>query len=419
MMNLIPSFLGGGSAPAPEEDPNASLVDETAATDPTDTSLVPAPEVPPQVDSANARIAEQLGLTAGTIDRYGDALGIRPAGVKDAIRDFTIGFLSGDPSRATTQKDAIRTQFFGQKLRAQQAALAHQREQRAATTAFLTNLKSIHDPTVPPSIRSTLMKRVVADLGVEMPPEIQKYLVDQKTFNDGALAWFQEQLTSGALDLPGMDKLAPLFTDVGQAMGVVNALNDAYQKALNRKKTIGEIANGQVDNEAKRFGLAQSTDNAPYQGLEALPMMIEREIDARQKGTTMYEQFGAISTNKLIKAGQMYMRRKAMGDPDQGNGLAELLRELLGGTPGAPPPAPGGAPPPGTSVNLPGGGRGSVTPPTPSAVLPDAPPTPNTSMNSFDTSGAGMGYRMPDSFVAGPEEPDLPFGLGLQQKYRP
>jgi len=207
----------------------------------------------PLPQAATATIARRL-LGPALADRYGDVLGIRPTGVADVARDFSIGMVSGDPTKADQLKAQL-VQGYNREKRQEETDLARrQGEARQQLTGFF-NLMS-QGKTVPKELRKDFFEEGFKKLGYEVTsPLLMKVVTNYEKFGNiyDSLSDPMVQQLADDDPLPAQQRLIELGYDGAQVIEFTKQVQEAKRYRAGTQQIIAQT---------KKIGLAQEDPNA-------------------------------------------------------------------------------------------------------------------------------------------------------------
>lgn len=193
---------------------------------PIDNALNPDPTGGvPQADTE--RVARGL-MGDDMINRYGDALGVRPATTVDHLRDFTMGMTHG-ADKVTALKLQVQDAYAKRQLGAQRLAVAEAMQKKQKVMGLFDGIEKLR--TVQPNLRAAIAKEVFTGLGYEnVSPAWIKVASDPDFFDGNSLSKLRQLVNDG--DPVRADELAQQMVggDVGKAVDLVNGIKAADYK---------------------------------------------------------------------------------------------------------------------------------------------------------------------------------------------
>jgi len=178
----------------------------------------------PLPQAATMAIARRL-LGPGLADRYGDVIGARPTNLADHARDFALGFISGDPTKADTLKARVMENYQEELRRTEEAARQREDDARQTVSGFFQLLTQ--GKKVPKELRKDFFKESLPKLGIEpTSPLFLKILSDTDKFGDiyDALADPELQRLSDEDPISAVQRLVAMGHDGGEALQVAQSI---------------------------------------------------------------------------------------------------------------------------------------------------------------------------------------------------
>lgn len=254
------------------------------------------------------RIARQL-FGDELVNQFGDVIGARKPGIRDALRDFTLGAAKG-PEAVGALHEQIRNQAETTMVRQRRAAIAQAQEDRQKATFALSAIEAAN--RLPTKHRKGVLKDLLGQVGIEPPKAVLDMFTDAELIGSLPTKKIIDAINSGESSLS--------FDDVAGVLGSTDRAAGFVQTAIRAKANENDLNKQIVDLERKKLSLADA---------------VRRFKEAQE--TKRERRSGIRSGAKLKKLG-VEQKRRALDEG--GNPLDAAIADLLkGSTPTTPAPS--------------------------------------------------------------------------------
>jgi hypothetical protein len=194
----------------------------------------------PLPQAATMTIARRL-LGPGLADRYGDVIGARPSTLADTARDFAVGFISGDPTRADALKARVMESYREELSRTEEAARQREDDARRTVGDFFQLLTQ--GKKVPKDLRKDFFKESLPKIGIDpTSPLFLKILSDTDKFGDiyDALADPELQRLSDEDPIAAVQRLISMGHDGGEALQVAQSIQQMRRYRADTERIVAQ-----------------------------------------------------------------------------------------------------------------------------------------------------------------------------------
>jgi hypothetical protein len=251
--------------------------------------------------SDTATVARSL-LGDAAVEQFGDVIGARPAGIKDVLRDFTIGMSKG-PGEVEKIK-AMQLKAYNDALfKQQQTALARKKAEMEQVGVALDTYKKVQG--MPVGARASLLKSSLEAIGVTPDPAALKLMLDGDVFSQVPFEDLMEANTRGELSVA---ELQAVFGSAKGALDFVSEMTRAQKDRQQINSIALDILRKREESTTRFSKMVEEQTGIPQNvspDIAADPERARaRELAARENGLAspeqpMFPQFLGVKTEKI------------------------------------------------------------------------------------------------------------------------
>lgn len=231
----------------------------------------------PNVPQADQDAIARRLLGDDLVNRFGDVIGARPKGFRDALRDFTIAGGSQDGGqKLNALKLQVQERFSEELQKEQEAARLKREEDRRIGKQFLSTIETIQK--LPPGHRSSVLKETLDKAQIPYTQATLKMFTDADMLAKLPIPELQRAAADGELSAEAIG------TVTGDANASAKFIQAAETRTKTRQQTQNLILGAQkkgLDIQRAKVKLAEEEEIA-RRGLE-----IKRKEDQVRRGRSL------------------------------------------------------------------------------------------------------------------------------------